>query len=140
MNWEAYIYLLLHFLHFAECPNFNCYPGPPGQSEGGCPRAIDLVFILDSSGSVQWFNWPKVNINSNRQHRHLTTVVIFVKKLSKLPLIRNHVSKFFSDLGSSALPARLPDRVLIIQSMHKSVQLGLIGTSNIIKLIEPRND
>ena len=42
-----------------ECPNFNCNPVEPPPSEG-CPRTIDLVFILDSSGSVQWWNWPKV--------------------------------------------------------------------------------
>ena len=27
----------------------------------GCAGAMDLVFILDSSGSVQWWNWPKVH-------------------------------------------------------------------------------
>ena len=46
------------FLFIPECPNLNCNPNLP--TEEGCPRAFDLVFIMDSSGSVQWFNWPKV--------------------------------------------------------------------------------
>ena len=51
----------MFILLLLECPNFNCNPvEPPGPVPGGCPRAIDLVFIMDSSGSVQWWNWPKV--------------------------------------------------------------------------------
>ena len=51
----------VHDYNFSECPNFNCGTVTPPVTPGGCPRAIDLVFILDSSGSVQWWNWPKVS-------------------------------------------------------------------------------